>query len=130
METTKITPREQLLRDTLCTCIEGGSTYWLRGKPRRLMDDGSKFVDNGEPWHYTGVRDCKDAENNDAFGDVTLATIELGFRRISDGTLRDINSELFSAVALDWLRPDDAALDGWAADAVLQAGLFGSLVYG
>lgn len=130
METTKISPREQLLRDTLCTCIEGGSNYWLSGKPRRLMEDGSKFVDNGEPWYYTGVRDCKDAESNDAFADITLATIELGFRRIVDGTLRDINSGIFGSVALGWLSPEDADLDGWGADCILQAGLFGSLVYG
>lgn len=124
-----LSPRDQMIRDTLVTCIEGGSTYWLAGQPKRLTDSGAKFVDNGEPWHYTGVVKCRDAENDDKFADISLATVELGFRRIVEGSTA-VRADLVGTVTVAWLRPDDADIDAEAADAILQAGLFGELVYG
>lgn len=124
-----VSPRDQLVRDTLSTCIEGGSAYWLDGRPKRLMDTGKRFINDGEPWHYAGVTHCLDAEDGTAFADITIATIEAGFLSIVDGTVR-VRAGLAGAIIVAWHLPDDADIDAEAADAVLQAGLFGDLVYG
>ena len=83
--------REQLMRDTLRACIEGGSQCWLIGQPVR-RDDPSGVVG----WYYAGIESCYDGDGG-GVDNVTLATIELGFRRLIDGSVtanRNIASRL------------------------------------
>lgn len=121
-----ISPREQLLRDTLCTCIEVGCVYWLRGEAQRLLERSRRQA----AWHYTGVRKCHDPEDGSKFDDITLGTIELGFRRIADGTMKEIRRDLRESIITAWLAPKESDIDAEAADVILQVGLFGEIVYG
>ncbi len=113
--------RAQLMRDTLCTCIEGGSQSGLVGQPVRRDDP------TGVGWYYAGIESCYDGDG-DVVDNVTLATIELGYRRLIDGSVT-ANRNIVAEARRAFLDPDDGDIDAKAADVILQAGLFGSVLY-
>lgn len=111
---------DQLCKDLLTTAMEGGSNYWLACKDVR-RDEEMNVV------HVTRCRDAEDSSNK--FDDVTLNTMRLGVQRLlAPGA--DVASNIRSELLALMLDPDDTSWDVWTADAVLQFGLLGSLVYG
>lgn len=120
--------REQFLKDILITAIESGYEgvgYWA---VHRDYD------------HEAGTVTLLDRED-DNFGeedgqdhyDITIETIATGLRRLLDGSIPFFPS---GYSGLDQLRladrtnGEDGDYDADVADAIVQAGIFGKLVFG
>lgn len=110
--------RTQLYMDVLCTAAEGGVTDWL--------ECGEIVRKNGEYLALKKCHDCEDARTK--FADITLDTIALGFERLLNLSVK-INRDLLDQVAAAWVS-NEGGCDAEAADCVVQAGLFGEVVYG
>lgn len=111
--------RRQMLADILCTAFEGGIGYWC------LADHATKDAEG----NYLALVDCEDAEDPDTkFGDITLDTIKLGMDRILSGAV-PIRADLLAQVAQSWAG-NEGDCDSYAADCIVQAGLFNEITYG
>lgn len=117
----KIT-RNQFLKDIFCTAIESGIDYWSTVEVYRpqhaeasiRVTGGEQNADGTYPWHL-----------------IATSTIASG--------LRNILSKTSTIELMDGIRDDiqkasknnDAGnIDGWYADIILQAGLFGEVKFG
>lgn len=128
--TVKFTLSDQLLRDVLCTALEGGIGYWAEASDIETVE----VEVNGSPMQeYVGctLTDCEgtDDEGNDWTHKVTLDTVAEGIRRImarEARARRDIEDAIRAAVA----DADAGTIDADAADVIMQVALFGEIVYG
>lgn len=115
---------DEVCRDVLTTCVEGGSNYWLQAEDVVRDDD----------LNVTKIVGCEDAtgempDGKKTWGDATLVTIQIGFQRLLQGTVavnQEIRQQVF-ALATD---PDYTGWDAWTADAILQAGLLNDITFG
>lgn len=120
--TVTLTIPDQLCIDLLSTAYEGGSNYWLH----------AKRFDCNEKKEIVRLYELTDAETGETFdeGDeITLETMRLGIARLCDVEFfvaARIRASLFEALT----DPESSAWDAETADCVVQAGLFGSIVYG
>lgn len=120
----------QFLSDILTTAIEGGSNYWIE-----RADSIERVEDKQSPNYLspTFIRKLKVSEGEPKEGmgdtfDVTLQVMADGVRRLLDGSVKarqDIIADVLASVV-----EGDALMDADAADVVLQAGLFGEVVFG
>lgn len=128
--TVTYTMSDQLLRDVLCTALEGGIGYWSEASDIQTIE----VEVNGSPMQeYIGctLTDCEgtDDEGNDWTHTVTLDTVAAGIRRLLSGEVRvrkDIEEAIRSGVAEN----DGGHIDADAADVILQVALFGAITYG
>lgn len=111
---------DNLCKDFLTTCVEGGSAYWLAAQ--RIERDPDLTVNK-----IVGCEDTEDGETK--WGDATVETMREGIRRILSGEVkvgahirRDVLSAVTDTENTDW--------DAETADCVLQAGLLNDIVYG
>jgi len=110
--------KAQLLKDLLCTALEGGSNYWYL-IVRSNRKDGEFYHD--VPFREDGVlemTDVQDDRNDDDCFPVTEAMLVEGLARMETKAKR----HYLDAVRGDW----DAA----TADVFLQMSVFGEVVYG
>lgn len=118
--TTAIDVSEEVCRDFLTTCVEGGSAYWL----------ACETVERDEDSNVTKIVGCEDVEDAATkWGDATAETMRQGIERIINGSVAvraDIRGTVLAAVLDD----DNCDWDAETADCVLQAGLLGEIVYG
>jgi hypothetical protein len=120
MSTEVIVDKEQFLRDILCTAAEGGIGYWCDWKSTtRANKDGD----------YLALHGCHDAEGGAKFKDITVETIRLGIERILSGSVK-VRSDLVAQVATGNAFNEAGDIDADGADVIVQAGLFGEIVYG
>lgn len=109
----------QFHSDILGTAIEGGCG-WL---------EAGEIVKNGDD--YIALRHCFDTEDTDTkFGDVTLDTIRTGINLILSGQVQIspvINQSVLGGV--HDMENVGCYIDADAADCIVQAGLFGEIVY-
>lgn len=77
----------------------------------------------------TALRGCRDAEDGEKFADITLDTIRDGVRAILNNKLA-INSVIRQSVVDAWRENDASHIGATEADYIVQAGLFGEIVYG
>lgn len=119
-----VSPKTQMLRDIICTAIEGGINYWCARSRKSLLTPDGDYVevyirehdDDGDP---TGKELTIDAN-----------TIIRGISSILQGQVKT-NSEVRKAIAGDNANPEHAGMiDADAADCIVQAGLFGEIRYG
>ena len=115
---------DDICRDFLTTCFEGGSSYWLS------CDSVVYTGHDTDKYGVAKINGCCDVEDEETgFGDADFETIRLGFQRLlAPGA--DIADHIRIEVLDALTDPDSSAWDAWTADAVLQFGLLGELVYG
>ncbi len=114
--------RQQLLADILIGAVEGGTGYWATvsdyhhsGPPAQTSATLHEIEPGDEP--HPGGRE------------VTTETIEEGIQKILNPYFR-VCTHLRAAMTHAHNQGDACGLDAEAADAIVQAGMFGEIVYG
>lgn len=111
--------RIQFLEDVLTTAIEGGIQYW-----------SEVFIYNIDGETFATIAD-EDGEYN-----ITIDTIAKGIRILTTG---DNAGHAFSMCGMDYWKQfilanktngEDGDFDADIADNIVQAGIFGEIVYG
>jgi len=115
---------DAVCRDLLTACFEGGSAYWL---------SCDRAVYTGHDTDAYGVKKivgCEDVEDSKTkWGDATYDTMRHGFQLLlAPGA--DVSSTIKKDAAMCLIDYENANWDADTADAVLQFGLLGELVYG
>lgn len=108
---------DETLMDVLTTAVEGGINYWASAKKIERDDD----------LNVTKIVGLFDKEDGEAKGDVDLTTVANGIEAILSGKVglrSDLLRQVYSTIT------DDMDVDADAADCIVQAGLFGEVVYG
>lgn len=113
------TPREQFLEDVLVTAVEGGIGYWAEVAEYRYRDCHAVI-----------------AEREDATGEgprrftLSAAKLEEGLARVASPEFK-INARQRGEILSDSATNGEACLiDADSADCIVQAAVFGELVYG
>lgn len=138
---------DSLCASILCSAIEGGTGYWamLDDINRAPCDENFENIDFEKatmddvqwPWVYVCAlfadteHDPDDEESEPAFAEevVTYDTLRKGIERIlSPGA--DIGPKLRGYVLAGATDNDGGQIDADAADAIVQFGMFGKLVFG
>lgn len=116
--------RAEFLQDVLITAVEGGTGYWAAVSGYRYDDDKPETASvtlhplNDDTGEFDGPAHA-----------VTIDTIAAGIGRIKRGDL-SINSALRGTILNASDENDAGDIDADGADAIVQAALFGELVYG
>lgn len=104
--------RMDFLSDVLVTAVEGGVNYWADVKGY-TKDNVTVFVyDNMD--HYT----------------FTPATISLGIDIIKSNKDFKVNDTILGDILVGDHRMDESYIDSSAADVIVQAAMFGEIIYG
>lgn len=126
----------RMLRDVMITAFEGGSTYWAEAR-NVIREKGCPEVD----YISFEVRSFEDRDDPRLGGwqRVDEDVIAQGMRRILDAP-QDIGEfgvsplrvrrDILASIAIADRRPEDADIDAEVADCILQAGIWGEIVYG
>ena len=117
--------RTEFLSDVLITATEGGINYWAQVTKRRwerrgpdgyegaVMDVGLRDLEDGDKLHY-----------------VTHEMLEKGIALIlSTETRFQVREDLYRMILLGHYKNDAAEIDAEAADVIVQAAIFGEIVY-
>lgn len=112
----------------LCTAIEGGITYWAEVLTYRWMDPERDY----RPDTHATVRDAEDEEAE--VHTLNAQSIIWGLSRLASGEVgagSPSAEESWSDALRKVLAGDDEVdLDASDADCIVQAALFGEIVYG
>jgi hypothetical protein len=119
----------------LTTAVEGGIGYWS------LITDCERHRDPEHPDYLSWISvDLVDAEDeSEVFGTVNKQTIEKGVSLIVSGKVKisnDLRAQVFTLLSDEtWTDSHGRTLpefdiDASAADCIVQAGLFGEIIYG
>lgn len=111
--------RIEFLKDIIITAYEGGIGYWALG---RNYDPDNGTVDLVEDEHFP-------FDDNTPWQTVNLDTIERGLAKVKDPSFK-INKEMRGWITTGDITNDAGDIDSGCADAIVQAALFGELVYG
>lgn len=120
--------RTEFLSDIIIGAVEGGTGYWAEVRQYQ-------YVYNGEVKVYIGGRvgdETRARLNVMDTGDeyvLDTAIVSRGLGRIKRGEV-GLNSTLRNAILHGDIDNDAGDIDADCADAIVQAGLFGELVYG
>jgi len=126
-----VAQREKFYLDILTTAVEGGINYWAQVVRYKWVDPrGGQRADT-----HAVVIDAEDDDETPKRHDVTLATIRKGINLLRNGGGHHIKPapEWFHKKWRDaYAGCGDASwdFDAGDADCVVQAGLFGEVVYG
>jgi hypothetical protein len=115
--------RATFLADVIIAAVEGGSGYWARIKDYSYGDRrgggmyaSAKFWDGADGELPTWVT-------------VNAERVVAGLKRIKDPAFQ-IRSDLRALILGADVESDASNIDTEAADVIVQAGLFGQIVYG
>ncbi len=114
--------RQRLLADILIGAVEGGTGYWATVSDYQHSGPAAETsvtlheIEPGDDEHPDGR-------------EVTTETIEVGIQKILDPYFR-VCTHLRAAITHAHNEGDASAIDAEAADVIVQAGLFGEIVYG
>lgn len=114
--------RQRLLADILIGAVEGGTGYWATVSDYQHSGPAN---DTSATLHETEPGDGE----HPASREVTTETIETGIQAILNPRFR-VCTHLRAAITHAHNEGDASGLDAEAADAIVQAGLFGEIVYG
>jgi len=109
--------REEFLADVMTTAVEGGIGYWSRVR--------------GYKWDCPPAEATVEVQSIDdrKWAVVTIGTIAKGIGKVFRDEVK-INPELRKRIIRASVQNDAGELDASDADAVLQVGIFGEVVYG
>lgn len=131
-QTTETTPRDQAYFDIFVTALEGGIGYWSvchEYRWRRPGTDGTvDEVQDTLGFHAV----ISEEDGVTKRHTINRETIAKGVREFIAWAKEGNPSTYFkqAAVDLDWGKWDDLDVDADIADAIVQFGLFGKLVFG
>lgn len=116
--------REQFLADVLVSIVEdGGYNGW-----RRVRRDTYQYEPPAEARaSILCLGDGRPEEYSEH--EVTIDTVAAGIAKLQGGEIQ-INSELLGWILAGSAKNDAGDIDAEAADCILQAALFGELIYG
>lgn len=134
MTITRTPERIRFLSDLLTTAVEGGINYWCQVAEYRIWANpdapSGELVERDDP--YAVVVDYDGDEHR-----IDLDVIARGINRITDGKVtyynhgyQNTDRRMASLNRSNGQDDDLGDYDAWDADAVVQAGLFGELIYG
>ena len=115
-----MTERQQFLDDVIITALEGGINEWAVC---------SAYEHTGVPARAQIQETDYEGKPDGPLMEVDRALIERGIKEIVAGE-SNLNSNLTSYVILADRASDAGNVDAAVADAIVQVGLFGNLVYG
>tara|TARA_Y100000310_G_scaffold128314_1_gene127491 strand:+ start:657 stop:1040 length:384 start_codon:yes stop_codon:yes gene_type:complete len=120
--------REAYLATILTVAVEGGIAYWAEGKNYNWGSENGPFELG--MFHYASV------QVRDHWGDmgrnwrrVTVSTIARGIRLLKTGEVK-VSSDITGYIGSAEAEKDASYIDSDAADCIVQAALFGEIVYG
>lgn len=129
--------RAEFLASVMTTAIEGGINYWASVGGYRWgfsdlgKSDGSKLGDGEQAFATATIYDDEESgEISDAGMKVDIETIAKGIRLVSDGKTSISSGRQANAALANRTNGDDGDIDADIADCILQAGMFGEVVYG
>jgi hypothetical protein len=139
---------EDFLEGILVTAYEGGIGYWFRGLDHKQSEQGYSWIagyDHEDAFTESGLPsgcgqialdDWIEAGNGSEFVTVLDAdVVMLGIERLLSGQA-SVNDSILGYILTDVLAnaadPTDGGgmIDSSAADCIVQAGIFGEVVYG
>jgi len=118
-EPEKDSPSNYFLRDLLITALESGINYWCS----TLKYDFEKV--------FASVMEHKDRDAKDPgkVHEINGLVLTQGCLRIAEPTFK-VCDDIRNRVLSSWMKKDIIDIDSEAADVIVQAGLFGEIVYG
>ncbi len=111
-------PSAEFASGVLTTAVEGGSNYWA--SIRNVVRAQDLFVISA--WF-------RDSESRDPYKLVDAGQVAQGIARLADSRFKinvDLRRLILSAVAED----DAGSIDADAADVIVQAAVYGEIVFG
>lgn len=122
--TTRSKEREDFLADVLVSIVEdGGYNGW-----RQILPGTYHYEPANEA--RVSIREIGDGRpEEEALHEVDIETIARGISKLQQGEIK-INSELLGWILAGSAKNDAGDIDAEAADVILQAALFGELIYG
>lgn len=133
--TVPITLTEEFLADVLCTAIEGGVDYWADISDIKKR---TRTADKVQDWDYVSARfterepSAEAAENADG----ERKTKVVGYAELAEGIQRvltpgfKVNDEIRGWLSSSAGSNDAGMVDVTVADVVIQAAMYGEIVYG
>lgn len=136
--------RQQFLFDVFVTALEGGINYWSHCLTYKWIKDGADpdgemdEITDLEGFYAEIVDDADDAEGSGKAYRIDAKVIQKGLgvvRRMTDDPLTGSSSEglhkTYRGLVLVADHQNDASdIDALLADAIVQCGLFGQVIYG
>lgn len=127
----KVELSDDFLSDILITAFDGscgGSWYWAEpivGIPTFGIDKAENVMN--DCWRWLAVND----RESDGIKLLVVDHVRLtnGIQSIIDGSVA-LNAEIHSSVLSAVLESDAGYIDATAADCIVQAGMFGEVIYG
>lgn len=126
--TTRTAEREQFLADIIITAVEGGTGYWaaVSGYVWCDAEEGERAANTKATLHE--LDDATGAFDGDTH-DLTIETVAAGIGKIKRGEV-GVRADLLEAIKRGDAENDAGDIDADCADVIVQAGLFGEVVYG
>lgn len=125
--------RKEFLHGIFTTALEGGIGYWSQASAYRWSKAGDGNVDDLEKF-VAIVAEWDDEKNDYLHGekDLTInrAVIQKGLRLIGDRVVKVRDDIYKNVVAADRSNGEAGDIDSEIADCIVQAGLFGDIIYG
>lgn len=106
--------RIEFLADIVTTAVEGGINDWAAIDGYYSANARIHLLDDESQTHVAHI---------------DINTVDLGIYRIVDHRLK-IRDEIRKTITVANVTLDASEIDAEAADCIIQAGLFGALVYG
>ncbi len=121
----RFTLSQQLTRDILSIAAQGGINYWA---------DGLKHKFSAESCEFRVVEQEPSTDDAPLSFDITAETVQKGietmFQKAIKNHLTSTSPEILSCILRALVEDDASYIDADAADAIIQFGCFGELVYG
>jgi hypothetical protein len=137
---TRTAEREQFLADIIIGAVEGGTGYWAvclwyrhddEGETAAVLGEETELIEYADQFLATYGRKVKIGELIEAgkAAKVTVETVAKGLGRIKRGEV-GVRSDILEAIKQGDAENDGCYIDADGADVIVQAGLFGEVVYG
>ena len=117
--------RTNFLGNILVTAVEGGINYWAETRNFKFREDVNRNITHTQ----VDVREVDDGGSYGEWQTITLTDISHGLRKIERGEVH-INRALLGDIVCSNINNDASEIDSVAADCIVQAAMFGVLVYG
>jgi hypothetical protein len=122
--------RKEFLHGVFVTALEGGIGYWSNCERYRWWKGDEATLENADLDNFHAVIHIPDEDDADkATRVVNIDTIARGINAIVKGDVR-LNQQIRNWITCDNRDNDGGNIDSDAADCIVQAGLFGEVVYG
>ena len=109
------------LNDVIVCAVEGGIGYWSQVRDYRWEKD--------DDWNITEASATVVPFDDPKVYKLTWETVEDGIRKVLAGTVK-VHSSYVGSIAVAAAEGDAGEIDAELADIIVQAGLFGEVIYG